>query len=388
MRFIVHICCVLAGFFSATAFAAEVEKVRVFAGKEHARILIITSDAVDNLETRSSPATSAAPARATLHVPGVKRGQTVGARIPIGEAGIKQIHVVEVGDGVQFTIELTDARTIQAQHIGDSSILVDLLPRNGKPDETLPTAEHIEAWLSGVSLARIAGEVTREKKLIVIDAGHGGYDHGAIGTQGTREADIALEIARRTAQLLEDRLGVDVIMTRDRDIFVPLRDRAALANRENADLFLSIHANAAPNSFSKGIETFSLASATDADAARVAARENAMAKGWSDKSDPLLGRLLAAGTDRLSRDLAFEAQRSVVNRLREVYPSTEFVDLGTKSALFYVLVSTRMPAILFETSFLSNAEDERRLRSPHFQQTVAGALVEAVDTWMKRQKDE
>ena len=89
-------------------------------------------------------------------------------------------------------------------------------------------------------------------------------------------------------------------MTRDRDIFIPLRDRAALANRENADLFLSIHANAAPNSYAKGIETYSLASASDANAARVAARENAMAKGWSDKSDPVLGRLLAAGTDRLS----------------------------------------------------------------------------------------
>lgn len=373
---------------SLPSSAAEIEKVRVFAGKEHARILIITSDAVHDLETRSSPATSSAPARATLHVPGMKRGKSVQARIPIGEAGIKQINVVEVGDGVQFTIELTHSRTMQAQQIGDSSILIDLLPRNGKADETLPTADHIEAWLSGVSLARIAGEVTRDKKLVVVDPGHGGYDHGAIGTQGTREADIALEVARRTAHLLEQRLGVEVILTRDRDIFVPLRDRAALANRENADLFLSIHANAAPNNFSRGIETFSLASATDADAARVAARENAMAKGWSDKSDPLLGRLLAAGTDRLSRDLAFEAQRSVVNRLRDVYPSTEIVDLGTKSALFYVLVSTRMPAILFEASFLSNAEDERRLRAPHFQQTIAEALVDAVETWMNRQKDE
>ena len=110
------------------------------------------------------------------------------------------------------------------------------------------------------------------------------------------------EISRRTAKLLESRLDVDVIMTRDRDIFIPLRDRAALANRENADLFLSIHANAAPNNYAKGIETYSLASASDANAARVAARENAMAKGWSDKSDPVLGRLLAAGTDRLSRE--------------------------------------------------------------------------------------
>jgi len=309
-------------------------------------------------------------------------------RIPIGEAGIQQLQVVEVGDGIQFTIELDAARTVQAQSIGKTGILIDLLPANGKPDEGLPTADHIEAWLSGVSLARVGGDAPRDRKLIVVDAGHGGFDHGAIGTTGTREADIALELSRRVALGLEEKLNVDVIMTRNRDIFVPLRDRAALANRENADLFLSIHANAAPNNYAKGIETYSLASATDASAARVAARENAMAKGWSDKSDPLLGRLLAAGTDRLSRDLAFEVQRGVVGSLREVYPEAEVVDLGTKTALFYVLVSTRMPAILFEASFVSEPEDERRLRSPHFQQTIADAVVDSVGVWFDRQKED
>jgi N-acetylmuramoyl-L-alanine amidase len=312
----------------------------------------------------------------------------VQSRIPVGEAGIQQIQLVEVGDGVQFTIELDEAREIQAQAIGKTGVLVDLLPLNGKLDPGLPSAEHIEAWLSGVSLGRVAGGKPRGRKLIVVDAGHGGFDHGAIGTTGTREADIALEISRRVALGLKKRLDADVVMTRDRDIFVPLRDRAALANRENADLFLSVHANAAPNNYAKGIETYSLASATDASAARVAARENAMAKGWSDKSDPLLGRLLAAGTDRLSRDLAFEVQRSVVDSLREVYPDAEVVDLGTKTALFYVLVSTRMPAILFESSFVSQPEDERRLRSAHFQQTIADAIVDAVGTWFDRQKED
>jgi N-acetylmuramoyl-L-alanine amidase len=374
--------------FQHNALAAEIEKVRVFVGVDHARILIINDEVVEGLETRSSPATSSAPARATLHLPGVKRGKTVQSRIPVGEAGIQQIQLVEVGDGVQFTIELDEAREIQAQAIGKTGVLVDLLPLNGKLDPGLPSAEHIEAWLSGVSLGRVAGGKPRGRKLIVVDAGHGGFDHGAIGTTGTREADIALEISRRVALGLKKRLDADVVMTRDRDIFVPLRDRAALANRENADLFLSVHANAAPNNYAKGIETYSLASATDASAARVAARENAMAKGWSDKSDPLLGRLLAAGTDRLSRDLAFEVQRSVVDSLREVYPDAEVVDLGTKTALFYVLVSTRMPAILFESSFVSQPEDERRLRSAHFQQTIADAIVDAVGTWFDRQKED
>ena len=372
-------------FLSGIAKAAEIQKVRVFAGKDHARIIILNSDTVTGVETRSSPATSTAPARATVLLPASQMGKTVQPKIPIGEAGIKQIQIVQVGDGLQFTIELNEARTLTATEVGDSAILLDLLPLNGTPDETLPTAEHIEAWLAGVSLSRMASSTPRDRKLIVVDAGHGGFDHGAIGTQGTREADIALELARRTAEQLEARLDVDVIMTRDRDIFVPLRDRAALANREHADLFLSIHANAAPNNFSKGIETYSLASASDASAARVAARENAMARGWSDKSDPVLGRLLAAGTDRLSRELAFEVQRTVVDNLREVYPEADIVDLGTKTALFYVLVSTRMPAILFEASFVSNSDDERRLRAPHFQQAMSDSIVDAVETWLERQ---
>ena len=373
---------------SMGAHAAKLEKVRVFAGKEHVRILILNDVAVTGMETRSSPATTTAPARATILLPGVTRGETVQPRIPIGEAGLKQIQIVEVGDGLQFTIEMEDARTVQARALGKSAVLVDLMPKDGIPDETLPTAEQIEAWLDGVSLVRAAGPIGRERKLIVVDAGHGGFDHGAIGTTGTREADIVLEISRRVEAELKKRLDVQVLMTRDRDIFIPLRDRAALANRENADLFLSIHANAAHNANYRGIETYSLANASDQSAARVAARENAMAKGWSDKSDPLLGRLLAAGTDRLSRELAFEVQRSAVENLRETYPDAEIKDLGTKTALFYVLVSTRMPAILFETSFVSNEEDERRLRSPHFQQVLAESVVDAVETWFERQKEE
>ena len=113
-----------------------------------------------------------------------------------------------------------------------------------------------------------------------------------------------------------------------------------------------------------------------------------MAKEWSPEGDPLLGRLIAAGTDRLSRDLAHEVQTTVVRRLRAQYGEAEVTNLGTKTAMFYVLVSTRMPAILFESSFVSNVEDERRLRSPHFQQAEADAIVEAIGAWFSRQKEE
>jgi len=370
------------------AQATTLEKVRVFNGDGHARVLLIADSPIEGMETRSSPGTALAPARATLILPGTSMGIEVGESIPIGEQGIIRFTVTDLGEALQFNIEMKQARMLRARSIGKSAVLVDLtLPGRGV-DPSLPTVERLDAWLRGVSLVRAAGGPPRTRRLVIVDPGHGGFDHGAIGTQGTREADIALEIARRTARGLRTELGVEVILTRTRDEFISLRDRAALANTENADLFLSIHANAAPTSRPHGIETYSLASASDAAAARVAARENAMAKDWDEDGDPLLGRLLAAGTDRLSRDLAHEVQTSVVRRLRSTYGEAEITDLGTKTALFYVLVSTRMPAILFESSFVSHPGDERRLRTPHFQQVTADSIVEAVGTWFARQKEE
>ncbi len=380
--------CVWVGLFIGTADAATLEKVRVFTGDGHARVLLIADAPILGLETRSSAATALAPARATLILPDTVLGAGVPTEIEVGDRGIQRCAISDIGGRLQFNVEMDEPRVLRARPLGERSVLVDLRVPGRGGDTSLPTPEQLEAWLGGISLTRSAGDGNRKHKLVVVDAGHGGFDHGAIGTTGTREADIALEIARRTARALRDRLGVEVLMTRDTDVFIPLRDRSLLANQENADLFLSIHANAAPNNVAKGIETYSLAGASDASAARVASRENAMAKDWNEEGDPLLGRLIAEGTDRLSRELAHEVQRSVVSNLEGIYGEGEIVDLGTKTAMFYVLVMSRMPAILFETSFVSNASDERRLRTPHFQQATADAIVEAVGTWFSRQKEE
>jgi N-acetylmuramoyl-L-alanine amidase len=384
----VYLILLMLGMLQGLASAATLEKVRVFNGDGHVRILLIADQAFEGMETRSSPGTAIAPARATLMLPGVTRGPEVGTNIPIKAKGVERLTLADLGGTLQFNVEMSGPRMLRARAIGKSAVLVDLTEPGRGLDPLLPSAERLDAWLRGVSLVRAAGGPPRSRKLVVVDPGHGGHDHGAIGTQGTREADIALELSRRVATLLEERLGVDVLLTRNSDVFITLRDRAALANAEGADLFISVHANAAFTSGPHGIETYHLSSASDAAAARVARRENAMAKDWSEEGDPLLGRLIAAGTDRLSRDLAHEVQTRVITRLRAKYGGAEVVDLGTKTAMFYVLVSTRMPAILFESSFVSNADDERRLRSPHFQQTEAEAIVEAIGAWFARQKDE
>jgi N-acetylmuramoyl-L-alanine amidase len=264
----------------------------------------------------------------------------------------------------------------------DVALLIDLGADGEAPDPELPSADQLLAWVDGVSLVRAAGGPPKERTLVVVDAGHGGFDHGAIGLHGTREADIALEVARRTAAALKARLGVDVILTRDGDYFVTLQERAAIANRNDADLFLSIHANAAPGPTAWGIETYSLDTASDAGAARVARRENAIVRESEGETDPLLSKMLVTGTNMLSRQLAGEVQASTVKSLQGMYGPSAIRNLGAKTALFYVLVSTRMPAILYECHFLTNADDEARARTPAFQSATAEAIVDAVGDWL------
>jgi N-acetylmuramoyl-L-alanine amidase len=368
---------------------AELDRVRVFPGAQHARLLLLTDVRPSNIRTRSSPSVGRAPARGIVTLDHTWIGPDGARTIKVDEHGLRRVIVTQVGDSVQITVELDDAPRVRIKELDEGLIVVDLQLEAGVVDAELPEDEELMDWVEDASLGTDeAGARTQQTKLVVLDAGHGGFDFGAIGLTGTREADVALQIARRVAQGLEDRLGVTVLMTRDRDVYISLADRAALANDNKADLFLSIHANAAPTAAVHGIETYSLDTASNAGAARVAYRENALAQEHSDGQQPniIMGKLVTEGTNRLSQDLATSIQSSVIANLRGIYGEGTIRDLGPKTALFYVLVSTRMPAILFEASFLTNPQEERRLRTAQFQQATADALVGAVGEWLANQE--
>ena len=234
-----------------------------------------------------------------------------------------------------------------------------------------------EAAPDGLSLARQLGlQVSR----IVIDAGHGGGDPGA-HANGLREADVVLDIARRVAEGLESQPGVEVVMTRTDDTFVPLRARTALANEVGADLFLSIHANASRNSKAHGVETYFLDFALDPEAERVAARENLAAGGKMKDLQNLLEAIAANSKLQESRDFAGTIQRAMVNALREV--NGEVRDLGVKQAPFFVLIGARMPSVLAEVSFLSNRREADLLATDAYRDRIADALVEGVLRYRK-----
>jgi len=210
---------------------------------------------------------------------------------------------------------------------------------------------------------------------IVIDPGHGGHDPGAKG-QGVNEAELVLDVALRLETMLLKLGGVEVVLTRRTDDFVSLQERTAIANRESADLFLSIHANASEDGQARGVETYFLNFASNLSAAAVAARENA-ASGQAMAALPDFVKAIALN-NKLdeSREFAANLQRSMIERLRPANKSVR--DLGVKQAPFVVLIGAAMPSVLAEISFITNPQEAKLLKGPAYRQRIADALFAAV----------
>jgi len=222
------------------------------------------------------------------------------------------------------------------------------------------------------TLARQLGlGVTR----VVIDPGHGGHDPGA-RANGLLEANLVLDIALRVEALLKKQAGVEVVLTRRTDVYIPLEERTAIANREGADLFLSIHANAAARTTARGVETYFLNFATNPEAEAVAARENATS-GKSMGNLPQLVQQITLNTKvKESREFAHIVQTSMVRGLRA--QNKAVLDLGVKQAPFVVLIGAQMPSVLAEISFLTNRPEATLLKNETYKQRIAQSLADAV----------
>lgn len=213
---------------------------------------------------------------------------------------------------------------------------------------------------------------------IAIDPGHGGNDPGAQGPSGLREKEVTLAVAHKLAPILSKQ-GIQVALTRDDDRYVTLEERTARANAFNADLFISIHCNAAENKTRRGVETYVLDTTTSDMAGRVAARENATSTAASNEVAQLLASMRLA--DQASRSTRFAEllQRAAVVSLNSSYSDVQ--DGGLHRAAFYVLVGARMPAVLFETSYISHSVEEERLGSADYQQRLADGIANAVKAY-------
>ena len=222
------------------------------------------------------------------------------------------------------------------------------------------------------------GRGLRAVSRVVLDPGHGGRDTGAVGPSGIREKDVTLDVARRVAPVLSAQ-GLQVMLTRGEDTFVSLEERTARANTFSADLFVSIHCNASESKGRRGVEAYVLDTTRDEIAARVAARENATTQAASAELASILGGMRLADEAQRSTRFAQLLERAAIAALQMKYG--EVIDGGVHTAGFYVLVGARMPSVLFETSYLSNAAEEQRLGSDDYRQLLADAIANAVKAY-------
>ena len=226
---------------------------------------------------------------------------------------------------------------------------------------------------------------------IVIDPGHGGAETGAVGPGGLQEKDVTLQIARRLAATLSKTLPCRVLLTRDSDTVLSLDDRTSMANRERADLFLSIHANSSRTPGARGSETYYLSlEASDKLSQEIASRENQAASAL-ETSGAAAAPVRNPDLDFILWDLAQTAHLKESSELAEAAQDELNAVSGTgnrgiKQAPFRVLVGATMPAVLVETAFISNPEEEKKLASPVFQQSIADAVARAVGRFFERRK--
>jgi N-acetylmuramoyl-L-alanine amidase len=307
-------------------------------------------------------------------------------RVRLGGLNVPGLHLEEIGDGL--------VKEARLESVGPDAVLNITLEG---PASDVKTASLLDPFRVVVDIYRAKESAGTEGsprirnggapplKLIVLDAGHGGHDPGARGPNGVQEKDVVLDVTKRAARMIEDGLGIKVVMTRSTDVFVPLRERTNFANKQRADLFVSIHANAHPRSVSEGVETYFLSSeATDNEARQTAAIENnavqlesPQSRQRTDVLKSILWDMAQSEFQQESSFLAETVQDSMTQSLR-------LVNRGVKQAGFYVLGGAAMPAILIEIGFLTNPKEERKLASAEHREAIARAVYASLAEYKRR----
>ncbi|MEO6922630.1 MAG: N-acetylmuramoyl-L-alanine amidase, partial [Bryocella sp.] len=244
------------------------------------------------------------------------------------------------------------------------------------------TAAHIVGEPAEVAPPTADGETSLLRALglkigrIVIDAGHGGHDSGTLGAGGIEEKDVVLDVALRLGKLLHDRLGAEIVYTRADDTFIPLETRTAIANKAQADLFISIHANSSQDPSARGVEVYYLNFTSDPDAMKVASRENAVSTQSVHELSDLVKKIALKDKIDESRELATDVDQSLYAGIAKGNPGLK--NRGVKKAPFVVLIGANMPSILAEISFVTNPVDAAKLETPAYRERVADSIYNGV----------
>jgi N-acetylmuramoyl-L-alanine amidase len=290
-------------------------------------------------------------------------------RVVLDIENIRDFKVFPLSDPFRIIIDVKGERKTEISSLEDS-----IQAPRGDP---APVKEPVKPVREGSTTKFKPAKIRR----IVVDPGHGGHDPGAVGADGLKEKDVVLSIGLKLAKLLKEQLNLDVVMTRSTDVFIPLEERTAIANKVNADLFVSVHANASLNKSASGIETYYLNLAKTDKAARVAARENNTSLEKVGLLQTILFDLMANYKINDSARLAEEVQKTLHGKLSKKYDGIK--NLGVKQGPFYVLVGATMPSILVETAFLSNEHEAELLKDSDYQDSAAAGILEGIRGYIK-----
>jgi N-acetylmuramoyl-L-alanine amidase len=311
------------------------------------------------------------PARIYIDIFGARIAMDTKEAIKIDDGLLRQIRVGQFNRSIVRVV-------LDMASVGKYSVFLLPDPHRLVLDVAPPRAESVAIDRSKTVPSPLASRKAPGVGIrkVVLDPGHGGKDPGAIGVGGIAEKDIVLNVAKKLARKLKAHMGVEVVLTRNDDSFIDLPTRTAIANQENADLFISLHANSSPNVHTRGLETYYLDHTDDEAALRLAAREN----GISVKQVSDLQFILADLAQNLKLEdsitLAHRLHGSLVRGLERKPAGIK--DLGVKKAQFFVLVGAKMPSVLIEMFFISNKIEGRAMSQQSYQNGVADALFEGI----------
>jgi N-acetylmuramoyl-L-alanine amidase len=337
-----------------------------------------------------SPARVPSPAQRELSTTNPADTMPTVKTVKVGKNAVKKI--IEAGDDDTGTRKKTVARSVEDLRPEGPALASDEPRRRDAPDASdtsdkgrskskrraassaqLDTREARPTAAGDRSLIRALGLKIGK---IVIDPGHGGHDTGTIGPDGLLEKDLVVDVGRRLGKLLDTRLGAEVVYTRKDDTFIPLETRTAIANQEQADLFVSIHANSSRDPNARGVETYYLNFTSSADALEVAARENAVSEKSIHELGDLVKKIALKEKIEESHEFASNVQEALHSGLAAKSPGLR--NRGVKKAPFIVLIGANMPSILAEISFVSNPGDEAKLQTPEYRQRIAESLYRGI----------
>lgn len=364
----------------------HVSEIKYWSNPDYTRVVIYADSKVSFKETFLKEKDGDKPPRLFLDISGSKLKKELFQPISINDGLLKMARAGQFDlNTVRVVLDIESIDSYKIFALEDPyRIIIDVAGEKreseapdqighiiSKTDKTFNPAT--AAVAPKPSLAQQLGLGIRK---IVVDPGHGGHDSGAVGYGGMMEKDVVLDVGKKLRKILTEELGVEVIMTRDTDIFIPLEERTAIANTAGADLFLSLHCNASRNKKASGIETFFLNFASDEASMRLAARENATTTKNISDLQAILNDLMLNSKVNESSKLARMVQGSLLDILND--NGDRPIDRGVKQAPFYVLIGAQMPSILVEMSFITNKEEARRLAKDKFQKTVAESIAEGV----------